>query len=45
MAVLGHDLRGPLSAMLMSAMVLERRAETEAVARGRRPHRCRAASA
>jgi two-component system sensor histidine kinase/response regulator len=30
MAMLGHDLRGPLSAMLMSAMVLERRAETPA---------------
>ena len=30
MAMLGHDLRGPLSAMLMSAMVLERRAENEA---------------
>ena len=30
MAMLGHDLRGPLSAMLMSAMVLERRAENDA---------------
>jgi two-component system sensor histidine kinase/response regulator len=30
MAMLGHDLRGPLSAMLMSAMVIERRAENEA---------------
>ncbi len=30
MAMLGHDLRGPLSAVLMSAMVLERRAETDA---------------
>ncbi|HEX2539993.1 MAG TPA: hybrid sensor histidine kinase/response regulator [Caldimonas sp.] len=30
MAMLGHDLRGPLSAMLMSAMVLERRAESDA---------------
>jgi signal transduction histidine kinase len=30
MAMLGHDLRGPLSAVLMSAMVLERRAESEA---------------
>ncbi len=29
MAMLGHDLRGPLSAILMSAMVLERRAENE----------------
>ena len=29
MAVLGHDLRGPLSAMLMSAMVLQKRAENE----------------
>ena len=30
MAMLGHDLRGPLSAVLMSAMVLERRAESDA---------------
>lgn len=30
MAMLGHDLRGPLSAILMSAMVLERRAENDA---------------
>ena len=30
MAMLGHDLRGPLSAVLMSAMVLEKRAETDA---------------
>jgi len=30
MAMLGHDLRGPLSAMLMSAMVLEKRAENDA---------------
>ncbi|MEO6363622.1 MAG: hybrid sensor histidine kinase/response regulator [Caldimonas sp.] len=30
MAMLGHDLRGPLSAMLMSAMVLERKAESDA---------------
>lgn len=30
MAMLGHDLRGPLSAMLMSAMVLERKAENDA---------------
>ena len=30
MAMLGHDLRGPLSAMLMSAMVLEKRAESDA---------------
>ncbi|MEO7057270.1 MAG: hybrid sensor histidine kinase/response regulator [Caldimonas sp.] len=30
MAMLGHDLRGPLSAILMSAMVIERRAENEA---------------
>ena len=29
MAMLGHDLRGPLSAILMSAMVLERRADNE----------------
>lgn len=29
-AVLGHDLRGPLSAMMMSAMVLGKRAETDA---------------
>ena len=29
MAMLGHDLRGPLSAMLMSAMVLEKRAEND----------------
>ncbi|MDQ6684670.1 MAG: hybrid sensor histidine kinase/response regulator, partial [Pseudomonadota bacterium] len=29
MAVLGHDLRGPLSAMLMSAMVIQKRAENE----------------
>ncbi len=30
MAMLGHDLRGPLSAVLMSAMVLEKRAESDA---------------
>ncbi len=30
MAMLGHDLRGPLSAILMSAMVMERRAENDA---------------
>ena len=29
MAMLGHDLRGPLSAMLMSAMMIERRAESD----------------
>lgn len=30
MAMLGHDLRGPLSAMLMAAMVIERRADNDA---------------
>lgn len=30
-AVLGHDLRGPLSAIMMSAMVMQRRATDDAV--------------
>ena len=30
-AILGHDLRGPLSAILMSAMVLEKRADDDMV--------------
>lgn len=30
-AILGHDLRGPLSAILMSAMVLEKRSDDELV--------------